>query len=128
MKIILDTHTFLWWITDDQRLSPHAHEIMEDGKNELLFSAVSAWEMAIKIQLGRLSLPGEPEVYIPDQLRQNAMHVLPIQVAHALQVANLPRHHRDPFDRLLVAQAQVEAVPILSADPNIGKYEVEVIW
>jgi len=128
MKALLDTHTFLWWITDDPKLSLRAREIFADGNNELLFSAASGWEISIKVQVGRLRLPADPQLFIPEQLSINAIKGLPIQMNHALHVSTLPNHHRDPFDRLLVAQAQVEGLPILSADPQIGKYQVDVIW
>jgi PIN domain nuclease of toxin-antitoxin system len=128
MKVLLDTHAFLWWITDDPRLSLRAREIFADGNNELLFSAASGWEISIKVQLGRLRLPADPQPFIVDQLRINAIRSLAIQMNHALHVSTLPNHHRDPFDRLLIAQAQLEGLPILSADPQIGKYQVEVVW
>lgn len=128
MKVLLDTYTFLWWITDDPKLSLRAREIFADGNNELLLSAASGWEISIKVQIGRLRLPADPQHFIPDQLSTNAIRSLPIQMNHALHVLTLPNHHRDPFDRLLVAQAQLEELPILSADPQIGKYQVDVIW
>jgi len=128
MKVLVDTHAFLWWITDDPRLSFRAREIFTDGNNELFFSAASGWEISIKVQIGRLRLPADPESFIVDQLRINAIKSLAIQMNHALHVSTLPSHHRDPFDRLLVAQAQLEGLPILSADPQIGKYHVEVVW
>ncbi len=128
MKALLDTHVFLWWITDDQRLSSQVREIIADGTNEILFSAASGWEIAIKTRLGRLQLPDDPEIFIPEQLELNAIEVLPVQIGHALHVYQLPSHHRDPFDHLLIAQAQLEKLPILTADPQISRYPVEVIW
>jgi len=128
MKALLDTHVFLWWITDDQRLSSRVREIIADGTNEILFSAASGWEIAIKTRLGRLQLPNDPEIFIPEQLELNAIEVLPVQIGHALHVYQLPSHHRDPFDHLLIAQAQLEKLPILTADPQISRYSVEVIW
>lgn len=128
MKLLLDTHTFLWWITDSPRLSEHARQLIAHGDNEVLFSAASGWEIAIKTGLGRLSLPDDAERFITEQLARNSFLVLPIQLSHALRVMALPDHHRDPFDRLLVAQAQVENLPILSSDPQIVRYDVEVIW
>ncbi|MGB4690751.1 MAG: type II toxin-antitoxin system VapC family toxin [Atribacterales bacterium] len=128
MKALLDTHVFLWWITDDQRLSSRVREIIADGTNEILFSAASGWEIAIKTRLGRLQLPDDPEIFIPEQLELNAIEVLPVQIGHALHVYQLPSHHRDPFDHLLIAQAQLEKLPILTADPQISRYPVEVIW
>ena len=128
MKALLDTHTFLWWITDDQRLSYRVREIISDSTNEVLFSVASSWEIAIKARLGRLQLPDDPEIFIPEQLELNAIEVLPVQIEHALHVYQLPSHHLDPFDHLLIAQAQLEKLPILTADPLISRYPVEVIW
>ena len=128
MKVLLDTHVFLWWITDDPRLSSRAREIIAEGANEIFLSAVSGWEIAIKAKLGRLRLPDDPERFIPEQLRLNAIETLPVQMSHALHVYKLPDHHRDPFDRLLIAQAQLEKLPVLTADPQISRYPVKVIW
>lgn len=128
MKALLDTHVFLWWITDDQRLSSRVREIIADGTNEILFSAASGWEIAIKTRLGRLQLPDDPKIFIPEQLELNAIEVLPVQIGHALHVYQLPSHHRDPFDHLLIAQARLEKLPILTADPQISRYPVEIIW
>jgi PIN domain nuclease of toxin-antitoxin system len=128
MKVLLDTHAFLWWITDDPKLSSRAREIISNIKNELFFSAASGWEITIKVQIGRLKLPDEPQRFIPGQMRTNAIQSLPILMSHALHVFTLPDHHRDPFDRLLIAQAQLEGLPIMSADPQIAKYKIEVIW
>ena len=128
MKVLLDTHTFLWWITDSPRLSARAREVIRDSNNELFFSAASGWEIAIKAQLGRLQLPDNLEQFIVEQLSLNIILVLPIQLRHALHVYTLPQHHRDPFDRMLVAQSQVENLPILTTDPQIAQYDVETIW
>ena len=128
MKALLDTHIFLWWITDHPKLSSRARQIISDGKNELFLSAVSGWEIAIKAQLGRIQIPDKPEVFISEQMVANAIVGLPIQISHAVHVYNLPLHHRDPFDRLLVAQAQLEGLPILTDDPQISQYPVKVIW
>ena len=128
MKVLLDTHTFLWWITDSPRLSAWAREVIQDSNNELFFSAASGWEIAIKTQLGRLQLPGNLEQFILEQLSLNAILALPIQLRHALHVYTLPQYHRDPFDRVLVAQSQIENLPILTADTQITRYAVETIW
>jgi PIN domain nuclease of toxin-antitoxin system len=128
MKVLLDTHAFLWWITDDPRLSPRAREIIADGANVLFLSAPSGWEIAIKAKLRGLRLPDEPERFILKQLESNAIEVLPVQMSNALHVYALPDHHRDPFDRLLIAQAQLEKLPILTADPQISRYEIETVW
>lgn len=128
MKALLDTHTFLWWNMDDDQLSRQVGEIIADGHNEIYFSAASSWEIAIKAAKGRLTLPEEPDVYISKRLKLHHFRPLPIQISHTTQVFQLPRHHEDPFDRLLVAQAQLEGLPILTIDPEIKKYQVETIW
>ena len=128
MRALLDTQAFLWWITDSALLSAHAREVIADSGSELFFSAASAWEIAIKAQRGRLQLPDRPGRFIPEQLSLNAFDPLPVELSHALQVYHLPDHHRDPFDRLLVAQSQLEDLPILTADPRFSKYDVQVIW
>jgi len=128
MRALLDTHAFLWWITDDPRLSRRAREIIADGANRLFLSAVSGWEIAIKAGLGRLVLEGDPGVFVIEQMAANAIEDLPIFMGHVLRVYDLPPHHRDPFDRLLVAQAQMENLPIVTADPRISLYDVEVLW
>jgi PIN domain nuclease of toxin-antitoxin system len=128
MKALLDTHTFLWWIANDPQLSPRARQIMEDANTELLLSAVSGWEIAIKSRLGKLKLPADLQGFVAEQLRINGIQALPIQTAHALHVFTLPDHHRDPFDRMLVAQGQLEELSILTGDPQIAQYAVTVIW
>ncbi|HJZ47151.1 MAG TPA: type II toxin-antitoxin system VapC family toxin [Roseiflexaceae bacterium] len=128
MKALLDTHTFLWWINNDQRLSERVREIIGDGENTLFLSAASGWEIAIKAQLGKLKLAANLEQFIAEQLALNAFESLPIQLPHGLRVATLPPHHRDPFDRMLVAQSQLEDLPIVTADAQIARYDVQVIW
>ena len=128
MRLLLDTHAFLWWIFDDPRLSSTARTLIADPSAEILFSVVSAWEIAIKSRTGRLDLPPDVPAFIHDQIRRNRFTVLPIELRHALQVHALPGHHRDPFDRLLVAQAQVETVPMLSTDTQIAAYDVTLRW
>ncbi len=128
MKALLDTHAFLWWISDDPRLSEKAREIVADGRNELFFSAASGWEISIKAGLGRLEVPEDLQRFISDQLSRNAIQVLPIYLSHAVHTGSLPVHHRDPFDRILVSQAILEQIPLLSADPQFSHYPVEVVW
>ncbi|MEW5866545.1 MAG: type II toxin-antitoxin system VapC family toxin [Bacillota bacterium] len=128
MRALLDTHTFLWWVTGDPHLSPRVFDIISNGQNELFLSAASGWEIAIKARLGRLQLPGSPESFVSRQLAINAIDVLPIQMSHALHVYDLPDYHRDPFDRLLISQAQLEDLPILTVDAEIARYPVSVIW
>ncbi len=128
MKALLDTHTFLWWNLDDAQLSTRVREIIADGHNQIYFSAVSSWEIAIKTAKGRLVLPENPGAYIAERLRLHHFQPMPIQISHTVQIYRLPHHHDDPFDRLLVAQGQLESLPILTLDPEIEKYEVETIW
>jgi PIN domain nuclease of toxin-antitoxin system len=128
MRAILDTHTFLWWNTDDPQLSATVRAIISDGANEIFLSASSAWEIAIKAARGRLSLPDPPEKYVAERLTLHRFQGLPVHLSHALRVYSLPDLHRDPFDRLLIAQSQLEKMPILTKDGNIHKYEVEAIW
>jgi PIN domain nuclease of toxin-antitoxin system len=128
MRVLLDTHAFLWWIADDPQFSPRARQIMEAADTEPFLSAASGWEIAIKSRLGKLKLPADLQGFVAQQLHINSIQVLPIQITHALHVATLPDHHRDPFDRMLVAQSQLELLPILTGDPLIAQYAVTVIW
>ena len=128
MKALIDTHTFLWWNTEDAQLSPRAREIITDGKNEIFLSAASAWEIAIKAAKGRLVLPEEPTIYVPSRMSLYRIQPLPVQVSHALRVYELPPHHADPFDRLLVAQCQMESLPLVTKDEEIRRYDVETLW
>ncbi|MDY6898080.1 MAG: type II toxin-antitoxin system VapC family toxin [Cyanobacteriota bacterium] len=128
MKALLDTHAFIWWVTDDSRLSSTARGIIADEGNVVFLSAASAWEIVIKVRLGKLNLPEPPETYIPSRLTMNRFESLPIQMVHALQVVNLPDFHRDPFDRIIIAQSQVEKMPIVTVDTKITQYPVNVIW
>jgi len=128
VKALLDTHTFLWWNLNDPQLSDRAREFISDGRNEVLLSAASAWEIAIKVARGRLELPETPDRYVASRLNQHHFTPLPVQLSHALQVHALPDIHKDPFDRLLIAQSQLEAVPLLTADPEIARYDVRILW
>jgi PIN domain nuclease of toxin-antitoxin system len=110
-----------------ERLSPRARVLVESVDNELFLSAASAWGIAIKHALGKLHLPEPPDRYVPSRMSALRIIPLPIEHAHALRVATLPSHHRDPFDRLLVAQAQVERLPILTADTIFARYDVETV-
>lgn len=128
MRALLDTHAFLWWIAGDERLSGRAGEAIADGRNEVFVSAASVWEIAIKARLGRLDIPGDPGRFISGQIVENAFRGLPIVAGHALRVWELPDHHRDPFDRMLVAQAQVEGLTFVSGDQQVARYDVAVLW
>ncbi len=112
---------------DPDRLRPDVRETFIDGSSTLILSAASSWEIAIKYSLGKLPLPEPPQTYIPTRMRRDAVDALPITHVHTLHVASLPHHHGDPFDRLLIAQAQLEGIPIVTADRQIPRYDVEVL-
>lgn len=126
MKLLIDTHCWIWFFMDQHRLSNSQKNLLLNRKNEIFFSAASLWEMAIKNSLGKLTLPF-PINDVPRLMANEGMTALSILHSHALQVAALPHHHGDPFDRLLIAQAQIEKLPILTADPRFQKYDVKVI-
>jgi PIN domain nuclease of toxin-antitoxin system len=128
VKYLLDTHTLLWWILNDAQLSPPCRGLIEDGANTIYFSAASAWEIAIKSQIGKLPLPEPPDRFLPERLKRHGFTPMPISVGHALRTYTLPLHHRDPFDRILVAQSEAEDAPILTADSLISQYGVRTIW
>ncbi len=125
---LLDTHTFLWLATEDERLSPTARELVLDPRNDLFLSVTSVWEMAIKKSLGRMELTFPLSRLVAEQLKQLRTSLLEIRREHALLVETLPFHHRDPFDRLLVAQAIEESLPLLSADRQLDAYPVDRVW
>ena len=128
MKYLLDTHTFLWAIEDDPRLSAAAAEMFMNRQNELFLSAASVWEIVIKTQVGKLRLPSPVAGFLKQHLELNRVRVLPITFPHVLRVEQFPLHHHDPFDRLLAAQSIEEKMPILSADALLRKYPVTVVW
>ena len=128
MRLLLDTHTFLWAVLDDSRLSDKARTLMLNADNELLVSPASHWEIAIKISLGKYTLNDDFETFIERQTVYSEFTPLPISVKHAALVATLPFHHRDPFDRMLVAQAICEGIPIVSIDRLLDAYSVARIW
>jgi PIN domain nuclease of toxin-antitoxin system len=127
MKALLDTHTFLWAIAEEGKLSRRAQQIYT-GHNDLWLSVVSVWEILIKVQAGKLPLPEPAGRYLGKKLSQNRIEVLPITLDHVLKTESLPLHHRDPFDRLLIAQSIEEGWPIITADPWFARYPVELIW
>lgn len=128
MRILLDTHVLLWWIFDEPGLSRPAHDAIKDPDTIVLVSSASGWEIATKYRLGKLPEAAEAAENLPELLRRGRMRVLPIMLEHALAAGALPGPHRDPFDRLLIAQSRVEAVPIVTADPAFAPYGVEVLW
>jgi len=128
VRVLLDTHCWLWVHAQPERLSPAARAVVEDAGNHLFLSAASAWEIAIKYALGKLPLPVPPAEYVPSRMERADTSALPVAHEHALRVATLPPHHRDPFDRLLVAQCQLERMRLLTTDPQFRPYDIEVIW
>jgi PIN domain nuclease of toxin-antitoxin system len=128
MKLLIDTHTFLWWVEDDASLSAKARAAIAEPGHECFFSVASGWEMAIKISLGKLKIPAALDRFLPEQLAANNFDVLGIETRHLTRVAALPFHHRDPFDRLLAAQAVEDKLTIVSADPIFKEYGVKRIW
>ena len=127
MKLLLDTHTFLWFIDDTPMLSVRGKTLLE-AENDLLLSVGSLWEIAVKLRLGKLTVAMPTEVLMTEHVTVNNIEVLPISVPHLIQVSTLPLHHRDPFDRLIIAQAIVEKIPIVSADPAFDAYPIERLW
>lgn len=127
MRVLVDTHVWLWMQADPGRLGDDVAQMLGDRATERLLSVASAWEMVIKYAVGRLPLPTAPARYIPARLRTSATAPLPATLPHVLEVADLPPHHRDPFDRLIVAQARVERIPVVTADDLLDAYDVETI-
>jgi PIN domain nuclease of toxin-antitoxin system len=127
MKALLDTHAFLWAITKDARISDRASDIFT-GTSDLSLSMVSIWEILIKVQTGKLNLPRPAGAYLLGQLADNEIETLPVTLDHLLAFEKLPMHHRDPFDRILIAQAVAEDWPIITSDRDFAKYPVRVIW
>jgi len=128
MRLLLDTHAFLWWITDDSRLSDRARRSIAAKTHTVFLSAASGWEILLKAGLGRLTFLQDPERFIPEQVAVNGFEVLPVHLHHVLRIHSLPRLHRDPFDRVLVAQALSEQMALISGDPQIAQYPVDAVW
>jgi PIN domain nuclease of toxin-antitoxin system len=128
VRLLLDTHSFLWFVGGDSSLSVAARLLIEDADNSVFLSAASVWEIAIKVSLGKLHLEQPFDVLIPQQLLVNHIELLGITLQHTAIVARLPFHHRDPFDRLLIAQAIVEQIPVITRDPAFDAYPVQRLW
>lgn len=126
MRLLLDTHVWLWWVGEPQRLRPQTLDAISARTSDVYLSVASVQEIVIKHALGRLSLPEPPESFIPSRLGRDRIQPLPVELAHALEVALLPSHHRDPFDRLLVAQARKEGLTLVTADPVVALYPVSL--
>ena len=128
MKYLLDTSVWLWSLTASERIRPAARAILTRGREEIYLSAATSWEIAIKSALGKLPLPEPVASFVPKRMAAQALRPLSITHGHALRVAELPHHHHDPFDRLLIAQAQVEGMTILTADRAFTSYSVQIVW
>jgi PIN domain nuclease of toxin-antitoxin system len=128
MKLLLDTHSFIWWANEPEKLSPQARAACEDDHNSLLLSVASIWEMQIKLQLGKLKLNVPLRTLIEDQQRTNDVQILNIVMGHVLALDTLPLHHKDPFDRLLIAQSNVEELFVVTKDEVFSSYPVKLIW
>jgi PIN domain nuclease of toxin-antitoxin system len=128
MRYLLDTMIWLWSVGPVEKIGREGLAILQSGDEDLYLSAASCWEVAIKTRLGKYELPDAPGKYVPKRLLQQGIHTLSILQGHALRVYDLPLHHRDPFDRLLIAQAMIENMTILTADHVFEKYSVEVLW
>ena len=128
MRLLLDTHIFLWFVLSPSQLSAAALAAIQNPQNRIFLSLVSAWEMSIKSGSGKLNLAQPIEPFVEDQARRNRFEILPITLPHIAAVERLPHHHRDPFDRLLIAQSITEAMPLISADRAFDPYPVSLLW
>lgn len=127
MKVLLDTHCWLWSLAEPARLSPEVRRLLSARRNTVFLSAASAWEIAIKCALGKLTLPEPVQSFVPSRMAAQGLTPLPISHSHALRVGTLPAIHRDPFDRILVAQALVEKLPLVTSDPMLARYPIRVV-
>jgi len=127
LKLLLDTHVWLWMQVSPERIQSPTRSLLADPDNVLLLSAASSWEIAIKYALGKLLLPITPAEYVPSRMLRSGTTALPIEHTHALHVTTLPTHHRDPFDRLLVAQAQLESATLVTSDAQLEPYDVRKV-
>lgn len=128
MRLLLDTSALILWLEDSPRLARRARAEIIDRQNQIYVSAVSAWEIAIKLSLGKLNVPRDAAMWLPGQLAADRFTPLPVEMHHALAVEGLPMHHRDPFDRLLISQAIVEGLTIVTGDRKFGQYDLTVLW
>jgi PIN domain nuclease of toxin-antitoxin system len=126
-RYLVDTHVWLWMQSDPDRLRDETREIVQNVRFSILLSAASAWEIAIKYRLGKLPLPEAPASYVPDRMRRSGTSPLPVEHAHTLRTAELPDHHKDPFDRVLIAQAQLLDLAIITADEQLSAYDVAIV-
>jgi len=128
VKYLLDSVLWVWSISAVERINETGRKIMENGREEIYFSAASSWELSIKMRLGKLNLPGPPGQCIPEFMAKQGLRSLPVTHLHAVKVYDLPLHHQDPFDRFIIAQAIAEGMTILTSDRDFEKYPVHVVW
>ena len=128
MRLLLDTQCWLWWFSQPEKINESAIQHITDEANEVWFSVASIWEMGIKVSIGKLLLPEQIDDYVSTRLIQLGAKVLEIKTSHALRVSVLPLYHRDPFDRMLIAQAQLEDMKLVSADSIFNQYDVSLLW
>lgn len=128
MKLLLDTHAFIWLDSNPSRLSERVRALLQDPNNTLLLSVVSIWEIQIKNQLGKLQLRIPLAELVESQRQANMIEILPISLTHVLALDRLPLHHKDPFDRLLIAQANLESATLVSQDEMLSRYSIQLIW
>ena len=128
MRALIDTSSFLWFIGGSERLSSNAREFMEDFDNELFMSIASLWEIAIKVSINKLDLAEPFDTFIPEKIEENEINILQISISHLSEMMSLPFHHRDPFDRLIIAQSIVEELPVIGCDGFFQSYDIDMIW
>ena len=128
MRLLLYTHAFLWFVQRDKRLSSNVRTLIEDPANDIFLSIASNWEIAIKASLGKIAFNEPFATFLPNQLNFNTIATLPITIAHTIALSTLPNHHRDPFDRMIIAQAIVEQIPVLVSDPAFRSYPITTLW
>ncbi len=128
MKLLLDSHTFVWWRDEPNKISPAAFAEISNPANGVFLSVVTVWELQIKITLNKFTVKGGLENAVEDERQNNNIQILPVNLSHALYLENLPLHHKDPFDRLLISQAIVENMTLVTADPEFPKYQVKLLW
>ena len=128
MKLLLDTHVFIWWDSNPAKLSKKTLALCSDPGNTLFLSVVSVWEMQIKMQLGKMKLAFPLQDIIREQQKENGLQIIPVELAHVLSLQSLPAHHKDPFDRLLIAQARAESAVLVSKDKTFLKYQMDIAW
>lgn len=128
LKVLLDTHALLWWLLDDPQLSDKARSVIAAATNHVFVSSASAWELSTKYRIGKLPEIGDIVERLPFYIRKERFEVLPISLEHALYAGRLPGPHRDPFDRMLMAQSELDKLPLVTCDPIFGEYVVKIVW